>query len=152
MNNKSLGQKNGQKSQATIPASLIPHLLKGLTRLGKVAFQTHQVASCKTLIPRMTELAAKPVIEHRTRMSSDEAKTCHDALTIQAEWLKGGCEAIPANFIPAQAYFKAFAAGTKTIGIPKDPAPVAPVAPVEVIDAGVVSAPIADVVAANIEG
>jgi hypothetical protein len=115
-------QTNNRKSQYSIPAALLPHLAKGLTRHAKAAFG-HEEQSAKQMLARVQQLTHKQADIHRMRLSNAEAASCHLGLLCQHEWLHGASE-IPLILEEGIAYFKAAATGKELPRFSK-PAPEA---------------------------
>ena len=101
-------QKNGRKSQITVPATFIHHAVRGLPRLLKVGFVAAEIAAAKALLPRLELLEKKSVIEHRMRLDRNDAIAMRSALILEAEYVKGGGKTPDPIIAVATNYLRAY--------------------------------------------
>ena len=83
-----------QSPRFTVPATILPHAVRGLNLLKKVGFDAPQLKSADKLIPRFHDLTTKTVAEHRTRMTLIDASALKAGLLLQAEWFKTGRQTV----------------------------------------------------------
>jgi len=108
-----------QKPRFTVPATILPHAIRGLGLLKKVSFEAPHVKSAGELIPRFHDLTTKPVAEHRTRMTLIDAAALKAGLKLQAEWLVTGRKTVDSVIPETIDRLDLFLAGKPVPSLPK---------------------------------